>query len=147
VPGRRIVRRFLALERSKKLLLIEAVYELLMASAAIRLLQFQRVLQIAARPLSGKVRADIRGAVWSIEAAAAYVPWKTVCFQKGLALQAMLRRRGIDAQLHYGVNFDSQRSVRAHVWVSADGDIVIGGKEAPEFRVLTSMPSRGAERS
>jgi hypothetical protein len=63
-----------------------------------------------------------------------------VCFQKGLALQTLLRGRGIDAKLNYGVGFDPERSIRAHVWVSADGDIVIGGEEAPNFRLLASLP-------
>jgi hypothetical protein len=146
VPGHRIIKRFLALEGARKQLIVEAVYSLLMASAAIRLMPFRRVFQMAARPLGGKSRTDVRQAVWAVEAASARVPWKTVCFQKGLALQWMLRRRGIDSQLHYGVNFDPARSLSAHVWVSVEGDIVIGGREAPDFRLLASMPPAAPER-
>lgn len=147
VQGNRIIRRFLALEAGKKQLIVEAVLALLIASGAIRLLPFRRAFKVGTRPLGRKRAVAIRDAVWAVEAAGARVPWRVVCFQKGLALQAMLRRRGIDAQLHYGVGFDPARSLRAHVWVSAEGDIVIGGDEAPKFRLLASMPPGAAESS
>ena len=147
MSGNRIIKRFLALDLTQKLLVVEAFWSLLIASAAIQLMPLRRVFRMAARPLGRKKGADVRQGVWAVEVVAARVPWKTVCFQKGLALQAMLRRRGIDAQLHYGVGFDAERSVRAHVWVSAEGDIVIGGTEAPEFRLLASMPPGAAESS
>ncbi len=147
MPSTRITRRFLALEGRKKKLVVEAIISLAAASAAIRLLPFRRAFRLGAKPLGYDQGANIRDAVWALEAAAARVPWKTVCFQKGLALQAMLRRRGIDAQIHYGVGYDPARSLRAHVWVSAAGDIVIGGKEAPEFKLLATMPPGTAETS
>jgi hypothetical protein len=145
VPDNRSIKRFLALAAPNKSLIVEAMASLLIASLAIRLLPFRRVFPMAARPLGPKSGLKIRQAVWAVEAAAARVPWKTVCFHKGLALQSMLRRRGIDAQLHYGVGFDPARSVCAHVWVSAGGDIVIGGEEAPAFRLLASTPPGAAE--
>ncbi len=147
MPGTRIAKRFLALEGRKKQLIVEAIFSLAVASAAIRLLPFRRAFRFGSEPLGEASRTDIRDAVWAVEAVAARVPWKTVCFQKGLALQAMLRRRGIDAQLHYGVGYDPARSLRAHVWVSAAGDIVIGGREAPAFQLLASMPPGARESS
>ena len=147
MPAHRIVKRFLALESRRKRLVAEAAVALLAASLAVRLLPFRRVFQLAGGPLGRTSSPDIREIVWAVESTAARVPWRTVCFQKGLALQHMLRRRGVDAQLHYGVGFDPARALRAHVWVSAEGDIVIGGKEAPEFRLLASMPPGDAEPS
>jgi hypothetical protein len=147
VPGNPSIKRFLALQPPNKQLIVEAVFSLLIASAAIRLLPFRRVFPLAARPLGQRTGVKIQQAVWAVEAAAARVPWRTVCFHKGLALQRMLRRRGIDARLHYGVGFDPARSVCAHVWVSAEGDIVIGGEEAPAFQLLASMPPGIAESS
>ena len=145
MPANHILKRFLSLEGRKKRLVTEAMATLLSASAAIRFLPTRRVFRLAARPLGAKKAVDIRDVVWAIEAVAARVPWTTVCFQKGLALQTMLRRRGIDARLHYGVGFDSSRAIRAHVWVSAEGDIVIGGREAPDFQILATMPPGATE--
>jgi hypothetical protein len=142
-----IIERFLELGAGKKQLVIEAIFSLLVAWAAVGLLPFRLAFRMGVQPLGKKIGDDICDLVWAVEAAGARVPWKAVCFQKGLALQSMLRRRGIDARLHYGVGFDPARSIRAHVWVSVDGDIVLGGKEAPDFRLLASMPSGAAERS
>ena len=138
--------RFLALEAPRRALFVEAAIALGVSAAAIRLVPFHRAFRLGARPLGKKSGASVRDMVWAVEAAAKRVPWKTVCFQKGLALQMLLRRRGIEAKLHYGVGYDPERSLRAHVWVSAAGDIVIGGDDAPDFRLLASMPP-GAETS
>ena len=147
MPGNHIIGRFLALEASKKALVIEAALALAAATAAIQFLPFRRAFQLGARPLGTSQSPNIREMVWAIEAAAAHLPWKTMCFQKGLALQVLLRRRGIEAKLHYGVGYDPERALRAHVWVSAEGNIVIGGEEAPKFRLLASMPPGARESS
>lgn len=68
------------------------------------------------------------------------VPWRVVCFQQGLALHWMARRRGIASVLHYGVAHDPA-GLAAHVWVSVDGRIVIGGEEAPRFACLAYFPA------
>lgn len=52
----------------------------------------------------------------SFERMVACVPWRTVCLRKGLALQWMLRRRGIDARLHYGIGKDDVGALCAHLW-------------------------------
>ena len=69
------------------------------------------------------------------------MPWRTLCIEKGLAVQRMLRRGGVDAVLHYG----ARRSVKtgeleAHVWVSVSGEIVIGGEEALGMPELARFP-------
>jgi hypothetical protein len=75
-----------------------------------------------------------------VGACADRVPWKAVCFQRGLALHWMLRRRGIASVLHYGIAQGNDRGLRAHVWISADGRVVLGGAEAAEFTCVASFP-------
>lgn len=140
MPHRGIIARFLALTGDRKRLLAEAVLALAVASAATHLLPFRRAVRLGSWRLGRSTAADPRDAVWAVEAAAARVPWKAACFQQGLALQAMLRRRGIEAQLHYGVGYDQDRSLSAHVWLSSDGTILIGGEQAPHYRLLASLP-------
>ena len=84
--------------------------------------------------------AAVRDACWAVEAAARRVPWRTVCFQKGLALHWMLRRRGVDARLHYGIGHDETGELEAHVWVAAGGTVLIGGLEAPRFNLVATFP-------
>ena len=63
-----------------------------------------------------------------------------MCIQQGLALQWMLRRRGVDARLHYGIAKDERGELQAHVWVAAGGEVVIGGAEAPQFKCVATYP-------
>ena len=64
-----------------------------------------------------------------------------MCIEQGLAAQRMLRRRGIDARLHYGArNGHSASRLEAHVWVTVDGVPVIGGAEAARYAAIATYP-------
>jgi hypothetical protein len=127
-------------------LLAEALAALALASLAIALLPFRKVAAAASARGPREARADpemvrrVRGAVqgWSRR-----VPWKAVCFQRGLALHWMLRRRGIRSVLLYGARHKGD-GLAAHVWVDVDGETVIGGEEAPEFACLARFPAEEA---
>ena len=124
-------------------LLVEAALALTGASLAIAVLPFRRIARRAsasenARPSQDPVIA--RRAGRAIGAWSRWLPWKTVCFQKGLALHWMLRRRGIASRLHYGVDHHAEQGLRAHVWVSVAGENVMGGEIAHEFACLAVFP-------
>ena len=128
----------------KQALLAEALMAVAVASAAIRFAPFERAVRLGSRELGAGPTAATEQVCdmvrWAVEAVAARVPWRAVCFQQGLALQWMLRRRGIDARLHYGVGKGDDHELRAHVWISAEDRIVIGGEQAPHFRALAVYP-------
>ena len=127
-------------------LFVEALATLAVASMAIRLLPFRWVAAAASKSGRKTAPADpetvrrVRGAVrgWGRR-----VPWKSVCFQRGLALHWMLRRRGIPSVLLYGVRRQGA-GLAAHVWVDVDGETVIGGEEAPDFACLARFPPNPA---
>ncbi|HEY0112477.1 MAG TPA: lasso peptide biosynthesis B2 protein [Allosphingosinicella sp.] len=129
------------------LLLAEALGTLALASLAIRIVPFRRLAAAASSWGRGASHADpqmvrrVRGAVqgWAVR-----VPWKAVCFQRGLALHFMLRRRGIASVLHYGVGRKEETELAAHVWVNVGGETVIGGEEAPKFACLARFPGEAA---
>jgi hypothetical protein len=129
-----------------RLLLFEAAATLALVSVAIRLLPFRRVISAARqynRPMVCDVvqRAyEVRRVRWAVEACADRAPWRAMCFQRGLAVHFILRRRGIASVLHYGVA-KSEDGLRAHVWVSESGKAVIGGEEARQFACVASFPS------
>jgi hypothetical protein len=125
------------------LLLGEALLALGWASLAIRILPFRRVAASASRPRAPARRRATAAAkiCWAVEAWARRVPWKAVCFQRGLAAHVMLRRRGLNSILHYGVARKEGEGLSAHVWVSLDGPILLGGREAPDFICLATFPS------
>ncbi|MBV9929940.1 MAG: lasso peptide biosynthesis B2 protein [Alphaproteobacteria bacterium] len=125
-------------------LLAEALPALALASLAVKLAPFRRLAAWASRWGRGRTgevdAAFLRKARWSVEAWAKRVPWRTVCFQKGLALHALLRARGIPSVLHYGVRQEPGTGLKAHVWVTVAGEPVIGGEEAPGFACLATFP-------
>jgi hypothetical protein len=124
-------------------LLAEALVTLAAASAAIRAIPFRRVAAAAARWGRAATRHDpetVRRTRWAVEAWSRRVPWRTVCFQKGLTLHLMLRRRGIESVLLYGVAQQPERGLAAHVWVDVGEESVIGGEEAAGFTCLARFP-------
>jgi hypothetical protein len=69
------------------------------------------------------------------------MPWRTVCIEKGIAVQRLLRKSGIDAMLHYGARQDAQSgNLEAHVWVTVGESPVIGGEEAKKFSQIAVYP-------
>ncbi len=140
-------RRLREIAWGDRLLLAEAAAILAVASVAIQLLPFRRIVSALARKGSGPVDGtrsskEIARARWAVEACARRLPWKIVCFQKGLAMQMLLHRRGIATALHYGVAQDQERGLSAHVWVTYEGEAIIGGDRAAEYTCLATFPSR-----
>jgi hypothetical protein len=85
----------------------------------------------------------VRQVCQALNLASRCVPWSTVCFHKGIAAQQMLRRRGAPAVLHYGVAPFPESSLRAHVWVSCDGAVVVGGNGSEA--VFTELAAYGSD--
>ena len=145
MPAPAALLRFRSLAWRERLLLGEALAALALASLAIALLPFRAVAAAASRGRArGEADAETVDAVRrAVEAWARRVPWRAVCFQRGLAVHWMLRRRGIGSLLHYGVRQGEDRKLAAHVWVSAGGRDAIGGKEAAGYACLATFPANG----
>lgn len=130
-------------------LAIEALAWLAIAGVILRTRSFERVTQAASRRIRPSVPrtpfdAEILDAVRrAILAAARRAPWRTVCFDRGLAAHLMLRRRKIPSQMCYGARSDGSEGVSAHVWVRSGGRIVVGGEGSERFAVLAVFPSDG----
>lgn len=128
----------------------EAALWLLLAWLALRLLPFRhvaRLLRPAVRPRADgdeAVAAQIAQIARAVRAAARRVPWPAVCFPQGIAAQRMLCRRGIAADLHYGVAKAEDGGLEAHVWVTAGGVTVVGGETAGRFTPITTFAPAAA---
>lgn len=142
--GSTILTRYRRLDPRCKRLLREACVALSLASFAVAFLPFRRAIALGAVPLSGKTPGDsIRELRWAIEIAAPRLPWRTMCIEQGIALQRLLRRRGIDARLRYGARpGEGASGVEAHVWVTVEDEIVIGEDEAAAFAEVAVFPAR-----
>ena len=122
---------------------------LALAALAVRLLPFRTLTKTlgwggaghgnSSEPPASRP-AQIAQAVWR---ASRRSPWRTVCIHRGIAVQWMLRRRGLDGRFHYGLS-QADSVLSAHVWVSLDGTILIGAEEASRYRCVAEFPPGGA---
>ncbi|MEP6715423.1 MAG: lasso peptide biosynthesis B2 protein [Terriglobia bacterium] len=144
----KLLKKWNAATWSDRAYLCEAVVFLAIATLAIRVLRFSFIARTAAWGGRGtNLDSDERCAIssrvrWAIMACACRVPWRAVCFQRGLAAQWMLRRRGTPSILYYGAAPNRESGLAAHVWVR-DGDFDVSGGEGSErFAVLATFPEQ-----
>ena len=145
MPARAAFSRIRSLSWRDRMLAAEALAALILASAAVALLPFRLIAAAASRgEAGGEADAEtVRAVRRMVEAWARRVPWRAVCFQRGLAVHWMLRRRGIASLLHYGVRQGEGRGLAAHVWVSASGRDAIWGEAAAGYACLATFPAKG----
>ena len=121
--------------------IIEAGLALAAASAATRFLPFKRYILLGARPLKQAAPAGGIETARIVDALGRRAPFRAVCLQRGIALHWMLRRRGIDAILHYGVQLPQEsKAITAHVWVSVDGKVVLGAPQHEQYSEVARYP-------
>ena len=133
--------RLRRLGSERRRLLVQAALLLTGASIAVAALPFRAAIRFGAVRDSGRRRGTPEDAVWAVEAASRLLPWRTMCIEKGLAVQRLLRSGGVDAVLHYGARHSPETGkLEAHVWVTAGGEPIIGGVEAPHFAEVASFP-------
>ncbi len=135
------------LGRANWLTLAHALATLAMASAAIKLVPFRRLVGTMAVG-AGRAAPDpeardrlVAQCRWGVQLWADRVPWRAVCFQRGLALHWMLRRRGIESILHYGANLSGGKGLAAHVWLTLDGRVILGGDVEEDYACLAVYPA------
>ena len=134
------VARLRQLSASQMRLLLRATVLLGLASAAVSVLPFRMAIRLGSVRL-GRQTGSIEECVWAVEAAARRIPWRAMCIEKGLAVQRMLRSRGVEAILHYGARHHRETgNLEAHVWVMVDSQPIVGGAEAPEFAPIATYP-------
>jgi hypothetical protein len=133
-----------SLSSAERLLLLEAVAMLAVASFLVALAPFRRVAALAGHPPrtlpnpAEKTR-QIRAVSWAVRAAARRVPWRAKCIEQGFAAHWMLRRRAVRTIVHYGLARRDQGLV-AHVWVRSGEAEVIGCENLADFTEVAQFP-------
>ena len=141
-----IIRKFTNKSIRQQKLLIEAAMCLVLARLALALFSFRHLTKFMGRTMTqpevmGTDRERFRNEVaWAITAVAGHLPIKMVCFPRGIAAQAMLRRRLISATIFYGVAKLPERGLAAHVWVQDGTCGVVGHQIAAQYAVLMHYP-------
>ncbi len=76
----------------------------------------------------------------AIEIMGNYVLSDGPCLTQALAAQSLLKRHGQAAHLRIGVAKRSDGTIYAHAWIESQGQILIGGKDSPQFfKILPNL--------
>lgn len=128
--------------------LVEALILLVLAAVAIRMMPLRWLGWIASigpfgsDPTTADRAEDIGCMVgWAVDRAARRSPMRAKCFEQGLAAQVMLRRRGIDSAMFYGVGTKGSRRLHAHVWIETECSPIIGDPDPGGFALLATWPA------
>lgn len=139
----------LGMTQAQRGLLLEAMIWLALARLALVLFSFRIVaahLGEACSPTvaAGRINQSIsdpgetdtaKAVGWAIRFMASRVPFRAVCLQQGVAAKMMLRRRGIQSALHFGVA-PKAAGLDAHAWLDTAGAKVTGYPVANRFTEL-----------
>jgi hypothetical protein len=72
---------------------------------------------------------------YAVIRAARWLPWHPTCLRQAIAVQRMLRRRGISSRLQLGLRRAGTLN-EAHAWVTVQGRPVIGHRELESYKTL-----------
>jgi hypothetical protein len=130
---------------ANRLLVLEAIVALLPAALAVRFRPFTRVVEGGRQVRRRRHAVEPRRLARMVEIAARKVPWRAKCFERALCLRTMLGRRGVATTLHYGIGADEAGALSAHVWLSAGGEVLIGGENAAQYACVATFSNEAAD--
>jgi hypothetical protein len=158
VSGRRLARTaraFTALDRDRRLLVVEAAALMVVAWTGVRTLRFLTLTRLldryagrrAARRAAQRAgelapdRAAVERVAWAIGAASARMPWAT-CLVQALASGTMLRARGVVCELRLGARLagDGDRRIGGHAWIECADGRRIGDSSGFEMLTAPELP-------
>jgi hypothetical protein len=126
--------------------LIEAVFYLLAARLALRVIPFRWLIWFFERPPKQPQVTDAerermrKGVRWLMDEAAWFLPGETTCFPRAIVVQAMLRRHGVCTTLYYGAARSPDGELKTHVWVKDGTEGVVGHLIAGQYHILARYP-------
>lgn len=140
------LKHFLRIPFARKRLLFEALVCLATARLAMACVPFRRIaawLGTAGAESPASVtpeQAQAADAVGSaVSALARRVPWDGRCLAQALAATAMLRRRGVDGTVSFGVREGEPAGFEAHAWLRVGSRVVTGGASHEHFKAFTTF--------
>jgi hypothetical protein len=130
----------------RKRLLWEALFSLALARIAMACLPFRRIAAWMGAPgaqtpdaASQETTRIAEEIGWAVSALGPRVPWDGRCLAQALAANFMLRRRGLEGTISFGVNKDESGELIAHAWLRFGSSYVTGGAGDKTFSILTTF--------
>ena len=144
-----MVAKWISLDWSQRLVLLEAACNLAAAQVAVRILPFRwlapRLGSLGEasieRPISQEQQREAQQVGWAVTALARYFPWDAKCLAQAVAGKWMMQRRGIPSTLYLGVEriHGGEKWLEAHAWLRCGTDIVTGERQHERFKVLAAF--------
>ncbi len=129
------------LPTAERTLLLQACVLLPAVAVGLRLLALKTLLRLLDRPRQPGAAILPERAARLVEAAAGRQPVRPTCLVKALALHALLRRRGISADLVVGARPATGR-LDAHAWVEHRGVPIPDGAQSETYPPLLRWSGR-----
>lgn len=79
---------------------------------------------------------------WAVGVLGRRVPWDGRCLAQALAATGMLRRRGLEGTVSFGVRQGESAGFDAHAWLRLGTCVVTGGPEHQYFKAFTTFSRR-----
>jgi transglutaminase superfamily protein len=84
-------------------------------------------------------RADAaldRAVAWAVATAAVILPVRNSCLADALTAHWLLAACGRRSTIRFGVSRSTPDALRAHAWLEADGEIIVGARGVESFALL-----------
>jgi hypothetical protein len=140
------LKRYGRISPQQRSLLWEAFVSLACARVAMACLPFRRIAAWLGTPGGQSAEtvtaenahmADSIG--WAVSVLARRVPWDGRCLAQALAATAMLRRRGVEGTVSFGVRSGESAGFEAHAWLRVGQRVVTGGASHENFKAFTTF--------
>jgi hypothetical protein len=140
------LRKFLALDWTDRLMLLEALLYLGLSRAALLTIPFRQISRRLGKQFPpeavlppGEPAPPVALRVsWAIDVMSRRTPWESACLAQAMAGKFMLRRRGIPSRLSLGMKKDTGGQLSAHAWLQV-GDAVLLGASREPFTTLSTF--------
>lgn len=130
---------------SQKVLFVKALILVIAIRAALWIVPFKWLKKHLMHDLKVKKRAaeadriHVHHVIYHVKNAAGLVPCAS-CLTQSLAALILMRHNGQDSELKIGVAKDENEQFRAHAWLEANGQIILGKlPKHSQFKVLESI--------
>lgn len=88
-------------------------------------------------PSRARSSIDLRQLSWAIGAVAERVPWRADCLLRAMAAERILRDAGHAPQFQLGVARGGENELKAHAWLTCDGETITGGDWSAYTALIT----------
>ena len=132
------VRRIWAVPAAERRLQLETALALIWARLVLALLPFPAAMRWHGLGLEFRPGGDGDGAAareigQRVARVARRLPLGAVCLHQAVAASGLLRRRGLPAEVHFGLTRSAEGALVAHAWCTSAGVAVTGTAEAGEY--------------